>query len=206
VLRRGCTCSSYAIANMWAPYQYSQYCLGNGCSAQMLEHRIEDGSMDPPTPPVDSAEKRFCAVLPLCQRAVSSEKLPGGKAATSCVKGELILSRTDYLYVHALLQCALNGPCDTKQPALWGDETRKWEAWAGLGPMTTEEAKNRLVTLVDSVMPSRSRQWFRPCKLAASALACDGERAKGADVDGGRKARSSKRKPSRDLTSSKSKA
>ncbi|CAI5972428.1 unnamed protein product [Closterium sp. NIES-64] len=74
---------------------------------------------------------------------------------TMAATGNLRIGEGLQLLLYGLYKQASDGPCDTKQPAVYSFKARaKWDAWKKLGSMSQDEAMAQYVGLVEQIIPN----------------------------------------------------
>ncbi|CAI5531234.1 unnamed protein product [Closterium sp. Naga37s-1] len=74
---------------------------------------------------------------------------------TMAATGNLRIGEGLQLLLYGLYKQASDGPCDTKQPAVYSFKARaKWDAWKKLGSMRQDEAMAQYVGLVEQIIPN----------------------------------------------------
>jgi acyl-CoA-binding protein len=73
--------------------------------------------------------------------------------------GKFQVSQTDKLKLYGCYKQATEGPCNIPKPGFFNFEAKaKWEAWKSLGKMTKEEAMQRYVLTLYSLVPEWKQQ------------------------------------------------
>ncbi|CAI5994742.1 unnamed protein product [Closterium sp. NIES-64] len=105
---------------------------------------------------------------------------------TMAATGNLRIGEGLQLLLYGLYKQASDGPCDTKQPAVYSFKARaKWDAWKKLGSMSQDEAMAQYVGLVEQMIPKPNEAMVQYVGLVEQMFPNPNEGSKGGDGGGG---------------------